>query len=454
MTLSTTVDATYGDDPANASQKLHQQHHDTIHGYVNRVGTNYVAPVPPSGVIFGDSITAQNVDPNGGAASSARGYMTWANAFLGERKLDITANAGVGGNTTAQMLARISTDVLAYTPGWVVVLGGTNDASNGVAAATTIANLKSIFQQILATGAKVVACTITPSDYINANSAYQLAAGDVNNWIRAYSQATAGMVLCDWAGYLANPADGTPLTAFFQGSVGTRVHPECDGAAVMGRVLADALRPHVPRWCGAAQGLQDTRNLAPNSTFQGSGGTITAGTGVTGTLATSWTVYSSDGGSVAPCVVSTTARTDGVQGNWQQFKLGPGSPNTREAHMSGFAGTFGTDINIGDTYFWQVEVDADNDWEGVVGIMAMTYHGGGAGGAANNEQLFRSSSWGSATNNPCYDLAGTYTGPVLLRSGSITVPTGSDRVMWQLGLQATAGTIRFGRPEVHKVVAP
>jgi hypothetical protein len=41
VTLSTTVDATYGDDPANPSQKQHQQDHDVIHAAVNGLSGTY-----------------------------------------------------------------------------------------------------------------------------------------------------------------------------------------------------------------------------------------------------------------------------------------------------------------------------------------------------------------------------------------------------------------------------
>lgn len=35
MTLPTNIDVTYGDDAGDASVKLHQQHHDAIHTFVN-----------------------------------------------------------------------------------------------------------------------------------------------------------------------------------------------------------------------------------------------------------------------------------------------------------------------------------------------------------------------------------------------------------------------------------
>jgi hypothetical protein len=35
MVLPTNVDTTYADDGSDASVKLHQQHHDTIHAAVN-----------------------------------------------------------------------------------------------------------------------------------------------------------------------------------------------------------------------------------------------------------------------------------------------------------------------------------------------------------------------------------------------------------------------------------
>jgi hypothetical protein len=45
--------------------------------------------------------------------------------------LSIIHNAGVGGHKTAQMLARIDTDVAPYESDWVIMTGTANDLFDG-----------------------------------------------------------------------------------------------------------------------------------------------------------------------------------------------------------------------------------------------------------------------------------------------------------------------------------
>ena len=76
--------------------------------------------------------------------------------------MPVAYNAGIGGNTTAQMLARLSTDVLAHSPTDVTIMGGTNDLGLGVPLATSLANLGAIMDGVRAAGAAAWLVTIPP----------------------------------------------------------------------------------------------------------------------------------------------------------------------------------------------------------------------------------------------------------------------------------------------------
>jgi lysophospholipase L1-like esterase len=82
------------------------------------------------------------------------------------------ANHGVGGNDTAQMLARLP-EVIAQRPRLVVLMAGTNDARRYVSPAETIANLRAIKQRITDRGIEYVSLTPPPlpsrGDSINAS---------------------------------------------------------------------------------------------------------------------------------------------------------------------------------------------------------------------------------------------------------------------------------------------
>lgn len=61
-------------------------------------------------------------------------------------------NAGIGGNTTAEMLARLQRDVLAHRPDLVVLMAGTNDCCNSAKLAdpaATAANYAALADAIL-----------------------------------------------------------------------------------------------------------------------------------------------------------------------------------------------------------------------------------------------------------------------------------------------------------------
>lgn len=108
-------------------------------------------PVPYRFVALGDSLTAWP------AASP------WPDKLDGkDARLQLAYNAGVPGDTTAQMLARFKRDVLGHSPQVLFVLGGTNDMGKGVSQATTIANLRAIIVAAEAKKIRVFLLTVPP----------------------------------------------------------------------------------------------------------------------------------------------------------------------------------------------------------------------------------------------------------------------------------------------------
>jgi lysophospholipase L1-like esterase len=73
-------------------------------------------------------------------------------------------NAGVGGNNTADMLARIEKDCLAHKPKLTILMVGTNDMNSQkyIALPKYEENLIQIITKIRSTGSKVVIMTILP----------------------------------------------------------------------------------------------------------------------------------------------------------------------------------------------------------------------------------------------------------------------------------------------------
>lgn len=182
------------------------------------LATPIPTPAPIAGLVtLGDSITA-------GA---------WPGDIVAaDGKVILLHNAGVGGNTTAQMLARLSTDVLAQSPDVVTVMGGTNDVGQNVPQETTIANLRAIVEAIKAANVKVVLLTIPP----RTDPSFAAPIRSLNATIQALA-GSEGVALADIYPALAQ-ADGT----YAPGLTADGVHPSVAGNAAIALVVEDALR--------------------------------------------------------------------------------------------------------------------------------------------------------------------------------------------------------------------
>jgi lysophospholipase L1-like esterase len=105
-------------------------------------------------VALGDSLTSGYNNPG----------PAWPSRLDGEdANLSLAHNAGIPGDTTAGMLARLDRDVFAYDPGVLFVLGGTNDIGHYSNYSTILANLKAIIVKAQAKKIKVFLITVPPN---------------------------------------------------------------------------------------------------------------------------------------------------------------------------------------------------------------------------------------------------------------------------------------------------
>ena len=107
-------------------------------------------------VFLGDSVTASaNV-------TLAQRWAQIVGLAAGYAPAEII-NAGVPGNTSAQILARLQADVLSHSPDVVAMMFTVNDVGNSLPLSTHEANYRSIIEQCQVAGVKVV--LITPPIY-------------------------------------------------------------------------------------------------------------------------------------------------------------------------------------------------------------------------------------------------------------------------------------------------
>ncbi|WIA96398.1 SGNH/GDSL hydrolase family protein [Curtobacterium sp. MCBA15_004] len=177
-----------------------------------------------STAFLGDSITIGAVSTEGtGIQNQGRAWPTHM-MLASQGRIRIARNAGVGGNTTAGMLARFDTDVTPYAPSVVVIVGGTNDVGQGVAIATWQANIKALVAKVRGIGAVPVLGTIYPNG--ESVPAGRAATGEAwNNWLREYCRVNRiRLIPFD---RLADPATGGWPAAWVSGDL---THPVAGGA--------------------------------------------------------------------------------------------------------------------------------------------------------------------------------------------------------------------------------
>ena len=250
----------------------------------------------PTIVICGDSITNQNTQTSATfGAHLAKGYWTQAQIML-EQRFELLSNAGVSGNTTAQVLARIDTDVIALRPQYCFLIAGTNDAGQDVPSATTVANYASILGKLQGAGIVPIIGTMTPRGFSGMTQARLLSMMEGNTWLQTYATRTPGVFLVDLYRAMLDYSDinttsqGEPVAAWVDGA---KLHPTAAGAVQMGYAIArqlDAVIPKLPRRLQLNyNGVNgDSSNLIRNGMFMaGSPGTL--GLNATGTVAQNWT---------------------------------------------------------------------------------------------------------------------------------------------------------------------
>ncbi len=179
-------------------------------------------------VAVGDSITAAD-SPD--FAAGELGGASWVRHVVGE---DVAFSGGwaVWGATTAEMAAAVE----PLTGDVLVLLAGTNDA--GVPFAETADNLRAVVAR--AEVREVVLCAVPPID-ADPDRADRL------------NEGLADLARAEGWGWVPRPeALSDDRGRFAPGMSSDGLHPSEEGARVIGRAVADALRTGDPRPGGPA----------------------------------------------------------------------------------------------------------------------------------------------------------------------------------------------------------
>lgn len=285
-------------------------------------------------VLFGDSRTA---NATGISASTAKylafDWFGWGQAHVpGGPVFQVIANAGIGGNTTAQMKARIQTDVFALNPHAMTIWGGTNDA--WVTAAdvdASVANMTSMIGDARARGIHVFLISETVCN--TKTTSFNLLVMRYNDLLREFALATPGVEYWDFNSQIIDPLNAslnTVANVTYDG-----LHLSATGAYLCGKnIVAPALAKWPCLGVSLVQHIKDnranstnSRNLLSGGMFQGSGGSL--GTGHTGTAPTKVTTSGT-----CTATVSTVSRSDGFGNNLHAVVSATSSSDTFNAAIA------------------------------------------------------------------------------------------------------------------------
>lgn len=168
-----------------------------------------------------------------------RGWAMWAHAFL-DHQFYTTVNAGVSGERYDQMLARMSTDVLAYPSDWLWIGGAPNDVEQDRAAALVIADLDDMVAAGVADGRRVLVFTTAPTTSTTGARVGRLAT--INAHVATLPDTYPGRVVV--ADVFTAIDDGTSQPKANLTHDGT--HYSDVGAMLVGRLAAEAVRAVTP----------------------------------------------------------------------------------------------------------------------------------------------------------------------------------------------------------------
>lgn len=298
------------------------------------------------GAALGDSITAQ---AGGANQSNNNGYSTWAELLsLGTLSIPPGNLFGVGGNTLAQMLARVgSITALAGQIDFCIVEGGANVGPTYADMRTSAAG---IINALLAVNILPVILAAMPSTSAPAASQQMRAA--YNAWMNRVARNDPNartpfgipmgrrIVFVDPTRYMVDytSSAGDPIAGRTQDGL----HWSPTGCYYVGREIVDVMtgagliQPNRPRSVTVGDAYDATNspngNKAPGTVavVQGSGGTVTASAGMStsGPLATGFNWRRWVGDATTVVTFSKDAKPDASTGERQRIQISVNSTGT------------------------------------------------------------------------------------------------------------------------------
>lgn len=421
---------------------------NTNNAYATRVDANTFTYVSPGadGSTTNLSVTALMQAQNN-AYLNSNSYIFWLNAKTGGAFRTLI-NGGNNGNNSSHMLARFSTDCLAYNPEAVIIFTGYNDFPvSSLTAAQVYANVVAMIEQC--TGKLVVVISAIPWTTGGATANRQEAA-KYNRMIRAYCNRTPRCRYADAAKYLVDASNATRFTPLAGMLRSDGIHPTPKAAERIAQAIIDATQYDFSRPSRLVSSNADTYgydatnpNILDSAPFANSGGSAPSG-GASGTCAPQYTLTLTNTSAAAVLVASCPARADGI-GYDQQAVFTPGGAGDVCTISIGTGNISGRFV-AGD----KIQLLGELSLSGLVGAnirgFAITMSLPGTSGAS---PVLTDSAENTLAAQMKID--GVYT----IVSNEITVPVGCTGVSFTITLTSSAAgtalTAKLGRVSIEKV---
>lgn len=287
-----------------------QHFFDAVTGMINNP---FNALKPATVTLYGDSYSSLQRDSTSQSNTSNSTYSSsiWHMliAMLGD-SVTVNTYAGIAGNTSALMLARIQADVLDIKDEWVFMqLGSVNDFFPfSVSAVDVFDDVVEMISQIIANGQKIYGHNCLPQDPTrgdySAAKAIQLAL--FNEMIAEHVRITPGIIMGDGYSLAIDQSDNATGGAMANKAIGTdKIHPNIFGAYDFGVHGKEDLAAYFPP-------ARQRKTMSPvtagdywtftESNFNGSSGS--SGTSASGVVPTGWILKRQSGtGAVVGSVV-------------------------------------------------------------------------------------------------------------------------------------------------------
>lgn len=201
-------------------------------------GASTGSPRQPAGavkaVFLGDSIT------HGSNASAGRRWVDQLPRILGTATLSSrSVEAGVPGQTSAEMLARYDSAVRANGAQALFLLAGTNDANQGVPLESFASNVRGIAEQARRDGIPIIVGTVPPMGTSAVTSAKALLIAQYNAWLHVWAPQN-GIRLAAVNSALVAAGSENMLGGYDSGD---GIHPETNGHQRIAEAFAAAFAP-------------------------------------------------------------------------------------------------------------------------------------------------------------------------------------------------------------------